>query len=219
MHKWLPNLVAKFWLPNLVLYQTAHCGSPPAWLICGHTQLNSYHFLAFDWSSSFYAFCTLHIGFSSEFGGQTHYGPLFAFGHVLLNSSSFMSSDLSNILHICRQITYLISWNLVDRLMWLSRSDFLFSHPLLYSHCFLTSDWLSNFCALADKQLIRFCSIWWTDSIWNFLGLPNFGHTSLNSCRFLAFDRLSSFCIFAHKLLIRLSSSLVDELVGLPRPE
>ena len=22
MHKWLPNLVAKFWLPNLVLYQT-----------------------------------------------------------------------------------------------------------------------------------------------------------------------------------------------------
>ena len=23
MHKWLPNLVAKFWLPNLVLYQTA----------------------------------------------------------------------------------------------------------------------------------------------------------------------------------------------------
>ena len=24
MHKWLPNLVAKFWLPNLVLYQTVH---------------------------------------------------------------------------------------------------------------------------------------------------------------------------------------------------
>ena len=24
MHKWLPNLVAKFWLPNLVLYQTAY---------------------------------------------------------------------------------------------------------------------------------------------------------------------------------------------------
>ena len=27
MHKWLPNLVAKFWLPNLVLYQTAVCPS------------------------------------------------------------------------------------------------------------------------------------------------------------------------------------------------
>ena len=25
MHKWLPNLVAKFWLPNLVLYQTVYC--------------------------------------------------------------------------------------------------------------------------------------------------------------------------------------------------
>ena len=24
MHKWLPNLVAKFWLPNLVLYQTGY---------------------------------------------------------------------------------------------------------------------------------------------------------------------------------------------------
>ena len=24
MHKWLPNLVAKFWLPNLVLNQTAY---------------------------------------------------------------------------------------------------------------------------------------------------------------------------------------------------
>ena len=24
MHKWLPNLVAKFWIPNLVLYQTAY---------------------------------------------------------------------------------------------------------------------------------------------------------------------------------------------------
>ena len=24
MHIWLPNLVAKFWLPNLVLYQTVY---------------------------------------------------------------------------------------------------------------------------------------------------------------------------------------------------
>ena len=28
MHKWLPNLVAKFWLPNLVLYQTAQWKMP-----------------------------------------------------------------------------------------------------------------------------------------------------------------------------------------------
>ena len=27
MHKWLPNLVAKFWLPNLVLYQIVDDGS------------------------------------------------------------------------------------------------------------------------------------------------------------------------------------------------
>ena len=27
MHKWLPNLVAKFWLPNLVLYQTVYRAS------------------------------------------------------------------------------------------------------------------------------------------------------------------------------------------------
>ena len=30
MHKWLPNLVAKFWLPNLVLYQTAQSWNIPS---------------------------------------------------------------------------------------------------------------------------------------------------------------------------------------------
>ena len=59
MHKWLPNLVAKFWLPNLVLYQTAHIPFIPSESTLPFLSYSNFNIL--PWKSKDNIICEVNV--------------------------------------------------------------------------------------------------------------------------------------------------------------
>ena len=163
-----------------------------------------------------------------KLGGPTHYGTFqvwVTLGHAPPNFHSFLATELSSSFHVFADKQLIVlGWNLAGKLItlyWPPQVGLTFGHAPLKFHNIQASDWLSSFCAFADKPLIglghKFGELTHCKSPQAWL---TFCHSPLSSCHFLASDWSSNFCLFADKQLFGLGSNLVDQLImGLPWPD